>query len=723
MDDLRIEGTISKVDDDERQVFGWASVTEINGKPVVDLQGDLLDTYELEKAAYDYVVNSRVGGEMHERIGKSAPKQIGTLIESMVITPEKIEKMGLPPETPHGWWIGFQVDKGEAGEQAWSKLKGGEYTGFSIHGLGKRQPIEKRVVERSVEEIEGWIKRMARQAKVTPEQLRDDIVAWMEKDGLDPSDDDIHNFLLAAYGGEVGGPDVDEPVGKHLIGRHNQQDHDPTKGRTHRRRDHDTGQGFREGLKGFGGGVISGGAVGAGLGRGDPHAAGAGAAAGGLLGALGGGISGAFRGARSGGDRADARREPSRSAASELEVEGFGGGNFNLDEYKFVLQDEWNNARDELDNAIKSPDLEGRARALNHPAKERMREIEREMELVEDLMATGVEKSLMLTMAAERSSGMDEFIDNVDEIAKAFEGHEEMHSYFTSVHKHLIGNHRQKDHDPTKGRRSGDKSHARSQHGTKQDPDRIEGGRRVAAGVGSLALGWPMIASTVRGTSVFGRKNKQPVPNDRGPSPMDAFEGMSGLSHEEAITHVADRSVEMGLRGKDDPIMRRDILAVADDHAGRPEAVDEWMKQHGSNKSLSKRQVEILEKSSVHKHLIGRHEQKDHDPNKKGKKRSHSRKDHDSIKALRDKAKSQLKDAIASGDVGEATRSRRAKEALDDHYRGKTTRQQLSSQVSDARSAGARMRQAQKEGRVKTSKSLNDQQIRVLEKYLGEEAL
>lgn len=142
MDDLKIEGEIAKVDTDKRQVFGWASVTEINGKPVVDLQNDVLETYELEKAAYDYVLNSRVGGEMHRRVGKSSPKQVGSLIESMVITPEKIEKMGLPPDTPRGWWIGFKVQD----EEVWQNVKKGKYAGFSIHGLGKR-------LEKSLDEI------------------------------------------------------------------------------------------------------------------------------------------------------------------------------------------------------------------------------------------------------------------------------------------------------------------------------------------------------------------------------------------------------------------------------------------------------------------------------------------------------------------------------------------------------------------------------------------
>lgn len=202
-DELLIEGEIAKLDDEQRQVFGWASITEINGEPVVDLQGDVIETYELEKAAYDYVLNSRVGGEMHERVGKSSPKQIGTLIESMVLTPEKIEKMGLPDTTPHGWWIGFQVAKDETGDAAWDAVKKGKYTGFSIHGLGKRKSMEtlsKALATRSPDEIIGWVERIGEQIGVEPRQLARDLAEFLDSTGAEGTDDEIHDFLLEQYG-------------------------------------------------------------------------------------------------------------------------------------------------------------------------------------------------------------------------------------------------------------------------------------------------------------------------------------------------------------------------------------------------------------------------------------------------------------------------------------------------------------------------------------------
>lgn len=137
-DDLDItwEGEIAKMDTDRRQVFGWASVVEVNGEPVVDLQGDFITVDEIEKAAYSYVQKSRKGGDMHQREG-DGPKHVSDMIESFVVTPEKIEKMGLPASTPVGWWVGFQVND----DETWNLVKSGKRTGFSVHGRGKREPL------------------------------------------------------------------------------------------------------------------------------------------------------------------------------------------------------------------------------------------------------------------------------------------------------------------------------------------------------------------------------------------------------------------------------------------------------------------------------------------------------------------------------------------------------------------------------------------------------
>lgn len=137
-------GEISKVDADKRQVFGWCSLAEVNGKKVVDRQGDFIPLDEIEKSAYTYVIESRVGGDMHSRVHKgittnwSAPKHTADLIESVVFTPEKLEKMGMTSTTGHlGWWVGFKVND----DEQWGLVKSGERTAFSIHGSGARTDV------------------------------------------------------------------------------------------------------------------------------------------------------------------------------------------------------------------------------------------------------------------------------------------------------------------------------------------------------------------------------------------------------------------------------------------------------------------------------------------------------------------------------------------------------------------------------------------------------
>lgn len=125
---------IAKVDDEQRLVFGWASIvkdaaplphgwwigfkvlddevwkgvkdgrytmfsirgsgtrTAIDdaGDLLVDGQDDAIDMSALEKSAYDAVLAGLIGDEMHER---DLPDV--RVVESFVVTPEKLEAMGL----------------------------------------------------------------------------------------------------------------------------------------------------------------------------------------------------------------------------------------------------------------------------------------------------------------------------------------------------------------------------------------------------------------------------------------------------------------------------------------------------------------------------------------------------------------------------------------------------------------------------------------------------
>lgn len=124
---------IQKSDDDKMLAFGWANVAvTAGGKQIEDYHEDMIDTEELEQAAYGFVELYREGGEMHERGG------CAVLIESMIFTKEKIQALGIAEGTlPEGWWIGFKVTDPDV----WDKVKDGTYPMFSIEGEAVREEI------------------------------------------------------------------------------------------------------------------------------------------------------------------------------------------------------------------------------------------------------------------------------------------------------------------------------------------------------------------------------------------------------------------------------------------------------------------------------------------------------------------------------------------------------------------------------------------------------
>lgn len=129
------EFIITKSDEDQRLVFGWACISERrNGEEICDLQGDMVTPEELEKAAYEYVLNWHTGGEEHDPFLQNKCR----MVESVVFTKEKLNAMGIPEGiVPLGWWIGFKVDD----ERTWQLVKNGTYQMFSIAGKGKRVPV------------------------------------------------------------------------------------------------------------------------------------------------------------------------------------------------------------------------------------------------------------------------------------------------------------------------------------------------------------------------------------------------------------------------------------------------------------------------------------------------------------------------------------------------------------------------------------------------------
>jgi hypothetical protein len=124
-----MDAQIRKLDAAQNLVFGWASVAvTVDGEQLIDKQGDIIPPDELEQAAYEFVLKWREADEMHTQVTK------GHVIESLVVTPEKLDALGLPAKSlPTGWWVGFKVDPA-----TFAKVAAGDYAMFSIEGQAQR---------------------------------------------------------------------------------------------------------------------------------------------------------------------------------------------------------------------------------------------------------------------------------------------------------------------------------------------------------------------------------------------------------------------------------------------------------------------------------------------------------------------------------------------------------------------------------------------------------
>lgn len=138
-DAWRSDFEVAKLDDEQRMVFGWAMVAvRKDGVEVTDHQDDAITPAELEATAYDFVLTARDMGDMHDLPGRAIKTgTLGTLVESIVFTDEKIAALGLPADSiDRGWWVGFHVDD----DDAWSLVKAGKRRMFSIQGVCERVP-------------------------------------------------------------------------------------------------------------------------------------------------------------------------------------------------------------------------------------------------------------------------------------------------------------------------------------------------------------------------------------------------------------------------------------------------------------------------------------------------------------------------------------------------------------------------------------------------------
>ena len=134
MDKFEMFVPISKIDEEQKIVFGWGLVNKVNGQLYTDSQNDQVEDIDLEKAVYDFMVVPK-HDEMHKRLVPDSQ-----IVESFVVTDEKLQKM-FPGETvpigKRGWWLAVKINDPEV----FAKHKDGTYTGFSITGTAKRKEV------------------------------------------------------------------------------------------------------------------------------------------------------------------------------------------------------------------------------------------------------------------------------------------------------------------------------------------------------------------------------------------------------------------------------------------------------------------------------------------------------------------------------------------------------------------------------------------------------
>lgn len=131
MSDYKLSGEITKADDAQRLVWGWASVISENGVPVVDRQGDVIEADTLMKAATDFMFSTRTTKQMH--VGG----KVGEFVHSFPLTSEIAKVFGIQSDK-EGWIVACKI----LDDAVWEKVKAGELRAFSIGGRARREVIE-----------------------------------------------------------------------------------------------------------------------------------------------------------------------------------------------------------------------------------------------------------------------------------------------------------------------------------------------------------------------------------------------------------------------------------------------------------------------------------------------------------------------------------------------------------------------------------------------------
>jgi hypothetical protein len=126
-----LEGKILKADDEQRMVYGWASVVTEKGEPVIDRQGDVISPETMVKAVNKFMEHVRVGKAMH------TGEQVGVVVHSFPITKELGDSLGIHSDR-EGWIVAYKVYD----DAVWEMVKSGKLAAFSIGGRATKEDYD-----------------------------------------------------------------------------------------------------------------------------------------------------------------------------------------------------------------------------------------------------------------------------------------------------------------------------------------------------------------------------------------------------------------------------------------------------------------------------------------------------------------------------------------------------------------------------------------------------
>ena len=119
------------LDEDQRMVWGWASVSAIKSALILDTQNDVIENFDLMKMATDFMIDVRTSKRMHKG------DAVGLVVHSLPLTDELAKSLGVTSDQ-EGWIVGVKIYD----DETWKMVKSGELTAFSIGGRAERVPLD-----------------------------------------------------------------------------------------------------------------------------------------------------------------------------------------------------------------------------------------------------------------------------------------------------------------------------------------------------------------------------------------------------------------------------------------------------------------------------------------------------------------------------------------------------------------------------------------------------